>query len=642
MNNVPPKQEKIPQQMFNSHEASIIEAEIQKLLDLRVLKPVVWDDSQFISPIFLRPKKNNEYRMILNLKKFNEYVPYQHFKMDTFETALLLVRKDMYMCTADIRHAYYSVPVATEHQKYFRLIWRDQIFQYTAIPNGYRDGPRLFTKLLKPVYAKLRTDGHICTGFIDDSLLGAENYYKCLETLHMFHKVLKSLGFIMNEEKSVMVPSQKIVYLGFILDSVRMIVILTQEKMDHIVELCTKLRNCKKAKIRDVAQVTGLLVSSFSAVDYGKLFYRKLEKEKSVALNRNYGNFDAEMIVSSGMREDLDWWIGNVHSQVRVIDRGNPDVEIQTDSSLSGWGVVFENQKFGGRWTAEECGYHINILELMAIFFALKALADKITGKHVKILSDSTTAVCYINNMGGIRSDKCNEVSKSIWLFCMAKDIWLSCAHIPGTQNEADKPSRQFKDNIEWGLRKEDFNQICCIWQKPEIDLFASRLNNKLPVYCSWQPDPFASYIDAFTIDWGKFTCSYIFPPFSTLGRCIRKVQTDEARAILIAPLWPTQGWFPLLLTTLVDNPVILPRATQSLVSQGQLKHPMSQKLVLIACKVSGVRSENEAFLKQQPALSCHHGEIPQNASMKCIFRDGYSSVIDSRLIQYQFLYKML
>lgn len=59
VNNVPPKQEKIPQQMFNSHEASIIEAEIQKLLDLRVLKPVVWDDGQFISPIFLRPKKNN-------------------------------------------------------------------------------------------------------------------------------------------------------------------------------------------------------------------------------------------------------------------------------------------------------------------------------------------------------------------------------------------------------------------------------------------------------------------------------------------------------------------------------------------------------------------------------------------------------
>jgi len=105
VNNVPPKQEKITQQMLNSHGASIIEIEILKLLDLRVLKPVVWNDSQFILPIFLRPKKNNEYRMILNLKK-NEYVPYQHFKMDTFETALLFVRKDMYMCTADLRHAY--------------------------------------------------------------------------------------------------------------------------------------------------------------------------------------------------------------------------------------------------------------------------------------------------------------------------------------------------------------------------------------------------------------------------------------------------------------------------------------------------------------------------------------------------------
>ena len=108
--------------------------------------------------------------MILNLKKFNEDLSYHHFKMDTFETAFSVVRKGMYFCTLDIKHAYYSVPVANDDQKFFRLQWRDKIYQYTCIPNGYRDGPRLFTKLLKPVCAKLRAEGHISTGFIDDSL----------------------------------------------------------------------------------------------------------------------------------------------------------------------------------------------------------------------------------------------------------------------------------------------------------------------------------------------------------------------------------------------------------------------------------------------------------------------------------------
>ena len=75
--------------------------------------------------------------MILNLKKFNQHIPYQHFKMNTFEKALTLIRNDMFMCTSDIKHAYYSVPVAEEHRKFFRFQWRGN----TCCPNGYCLGP---------------------------------------------------------------------------------------------------------------------------------------------------------------------------------------------------------------------------------------------------------------------------------------------------------------------------------------------------------------------------------------------------------------------------------------------------------------------------------------------------------------------
>ena len=169
IDNLPPNQERFSQQNFNSTQTLIIEEEISKLLQVNVLKEVQWNKNQFLSPIFLRPKKNKEYRMILNLKKLNEYVPYKHVKMNTFETAITLVRKVMFMCTMDIKHAYYSVPIAENDQKFLRFLWRGKVFQYTCLPNGYRDGPRLFTKLLKPVFAKLRAEGHLCTGFIDDS-----------------------------------------------------------------------------------------------------------------------------------------------------------------------------------------------------------------------------------------------------------------------------------------------------------------------------------------------------------------------------------------------------------------------------------------------------------------------------------------
>lgn len=142
--------------VFSKKEENIVDTEIEKLLQLNVLKEVSHTPGEVISPIFTVPKKDGEYRMILNLKDLNKHVSYHHFKMDTFESALKLINKDDQMCSVDLRHAYYTVPIADEHQKYLRFLWKDKLFQYTCLPNGISCAPRLFTKLLKPVYASLR------------------------------------------------------------------------------------------------------------------------------------------------------------------------------------------------------------------------------------------------------------------------------------------------------------------------------------------------------------------------------------------------------------------------------------------------------------------------------------------------------
>ena len=47
---------------------------------------------------------------------------------------------------------------------------------------------------------------------------------------------------------------------------------------------------------------------------------------------------------------------------------------IETDVSLEGWGACLDDKTSGGRWTNVESTYHINYLELLSIFNALKAL----------------------------------------------------------------------------------------------------------------------------------------------------------------------------------------------------------------------------------------------------------------------------
>ena len=122
--------------------------------------------------------------MILNLKPLNEFVLYHHFKMDTIQTALKLMRLGCFMASVDIKDAYYSVPVAKEERKYLKFEWQGSYYEYTCLPNGLVCAPRLFTKILKPVYSHIRSMGHICMGHIDDSLLLGHEYTACKRNGH--------------------------------------------------------------------------------------------------------------------------------------------------------------------------------------------------------------------------------------------------------------------------------------------------------------------------------------------------------------------------------------------------------------------------------------------------------------------------
>ena len=97
----------------------------------------------------------------------------------------------------------------------------------------------------------------------------------------------------------------------------------------------------------------------------------------------------------------------------------------------------------------EEAQEHINVLELTSIFFALKSLITE-ENIHVKLLSDNTTAVHIVNNMGISHSLVCNKVMKQIWEFAISKDLWLSTTHLPGRLNiGADEKSRKNESRLE-------------------------------------------------------------------------------------------------------------------------------------------------------------------------------------------------
>ena len=83
----------------------------------------------------------------------------------------------------------------------------------------------------------------------------------------------------------------------------------------------------------------------------------------------------------------------------KPIARPNPSKIIQSDASKLGWGAVCDSQKTGGRWAPDESGAHINYLELLAAFLALKTFCSADVNIHGQLQLDNTTAIAYLNNM---------------------------------------------------------------------------------------------------------------------------------------------------------------------------------------------------------------------------------------------------
>ena len=143
------------------------------------------------------------FRLIFSFKKCNKALLFRHFKLDTLSTVIGLITLDSYMASLDLKHAFYSIPIATEQRRYLKFVWNGQLYEFGALPMGLTSSPRIFTKVMKPpALAFLRKKGYTLTGYIDDFFLQGNDGDKCLANIKETLKVFLSLGFTVNSEKS--------------------------------------------------------------------------------------------------------------------------------------------------------------------------------------------------------------------------------------------------------------------------------------------------------------------------------------------------------------------------------------------------------------------------------------------------------
>ena len=634
---------------FDKEESLQMDQMIEGLIHKKAIELVSHCHGEFISNVFLRPKKDGSFRLILNLRKLNESVEYLHFKLDTIRTAMTFITPECYMACMDWRDAYYSVSVNPDYRKFLRFLWKGKLYQFTCLVMGLAEAPRKFTKITKPLWATLRQQGNISISYLDDALLVADTYDDCMQNVVETVTLSDDLGFTVHPTKSNLKPSQKVEFLGFIIDSVSMFITLTSTRRDKIKRSCQKIYDRRKCTIRELAQVVGQLVSTEPAFPHAPLFYRNLERSKTKALKRKKGNFEAHIKISQDDKIQLQWWMQNVDTLKAPIQITCPDILLRSDSSDYGWGGVVMEKKKGklvptlktrGVWSEIEAKHHINFKELKAAFFVLVCFCENLSDVHVKLECDNTTAISYINKMGG-KFRHLHDLARQIWSWARAKNIWITAVHLAGVLNtDADLQSRDIsKEDIEWQLHPDIFKKIDKLWGPLQIDLFATRVNTQLRDFISWLPDPEAISTNAFLVPWNNCN-SYAFPPFSIINRVLQKVEAEKAELILVAPIWPTQTWYPKILKLCVDYPrklhvssnVRLLRLPQKL----KKRHPLLPRMRMAVFKLSGDPSVVREFRQKQWKLCSRPGGHPLKNNIGHISSSGWFSVGRNTWIPFQ------
>ena len=120
------------------------------------------------------------------------------------------------------------------------------------------------------------------------------------------------LGFLRNPDKSTLLPSQEITYLGFIFNPANILLIVTDDKKEKIQQWCISFLEKESLKIRELASLIGTLTATFVGNKLGHLYYRALDKCKTSALKKQNSNFDYTMTPSKDALPDLKWWWDNV------------------------------------------------------------------------------------------------------------------------------------------------------------------------------------------------------------------------------------------------------------------------------------------------------------------------------------------
>ena len=227
----------------SAEERDLILEEINILLAKDAIEEYPMSDLCYSSNMFLVVKMSAGKRPVLNLRPLNNFVPNETFRMEGIRLLKDFLKSNYFMTKLDMRDAYYSIPIDKQSRCYLQFISEGKFYQFKVLVFGLSTAPRIFTKVMKPIVAFIWAKGILIIIYLDHILLAAPTFEECNRNTLFVIDLLESLGFRINREKSALIPSYHIPFLGFVVDSIQMSISLPIKKIFSIQSMATFLKD---------------------------------------------------------------------------------------------------------------------------------------------------------------------------------------------------------------------------------------------------------------------------------------------------------------------------------------------------------------------------------------------------------------
>ncbi|KAK3266840.1 hypothetical protein CYMTET_24560 [Cymbomonas tetramitiformis] len=412
------------------------------------------------------------------MKWLNSFCVKSKVKMETLKKLRRLAEPGDWCFSFDLQDGNHADGIDPDFQKYMQFDLQGQLFQFSALPFGSSDAPRVFVKFMKVMVEALRSPGAA-----EDrrELLKLKNgrvatpRYEVRRRAGGVHRDLRRRG------------ARVLPYMDDFL-----ILALTKEETyvqrEHVRQVLARLGLCRNEK-------------------KGQWEPGQLIEHLGLEVYLRDGLPRSGVVAPAAGDEPVEW-----SENLEKSDEG----EAPHGQFFAVWGGVLNLDKEArGFWPDELRHLHITLLELEAVFKTMQSFMRELEGKVVRLYCDNQAVVAMLSHFTS-RNPELMRRMRRLWLLLDLHDIELQAQYIRSEANEwADRLSR-CEDIDDWRLNRPRFVGADSAWGPHTVDRFASEILAQLPRYFAWWHDPRCEGVDSLAYDW-RGEINWVNPPWALL-----------------------------------------------------------------------------------------------------------------------------